>query len=543
MNLPDIFSDRQFKWAAIAVAALLLILLTVNIFLIGGDAFIHTFNSLPDAPFAIIVTIFAASIWRQMSAEDQRRRIWGGLVFGWALWALAETIWSLYSIVGKEVPYPSLADLFWVIGYIPMTIGLFDSIRTVPAKLTSSQKMIIWGVSAATVLITVIFVLIPIVQDFDPQNLIVSALDLIYPLGDLLLMAIVWRLFFVYAKGDYGFAWRLLILGFALTTFSDLVFTYASWQDLYYPEMKATVLSRLVIDIPYTASYLLWFLGIYALHILLREQRPVKLGVQSKTVPLYGHIMIYLGNDNTVVTTSPNFDRFFGANAEQGGTLAEVTKISKQDELVIFEKLRTKEKVADLPIRVQDRHGVSHTVKVCGVTMYSPQAKYTGANILLRIPVEDSAFDATLNQYNRSMARHLLLQSGSNYAAEIKAFLLDYHLAYMKVLLSLVSREGGETMAQSLLDALLETSKKHDWQMQFNLQTIWEGDYPLQVLQEALPLLLDTAKQYASGVTDPQTVDTHMQTLNVQFGEAVHQDVARYCKEENGIRFADSRNS
>jgi hypothetical protein len=280
MNLPDIFSDRRFKWAAIAVATLILILLIVNIFLIGGDAFVHTFNSIPDAPFAIIVTVFAASVWRQMSTEDQRRRLWGGLVFGWALWALAETIWSLYSIFGQEVPYPSLADLFWVVGYIPMTIGLLDSVRTIPTKLTSSQKTLIWGVSAATILLTLVFVFIPIIQDFDPQNLIVSALDLIYPLGDLLLMSIVWWLFFVYEKGDYGFGWRLLIVGFILTTFSDLVFTYATWEDLYYPDMKATVLSRLFVDFPYTASYLVWFLGLYALHILLREQRPVKLGVQ-----------------------------------------------------------------------------------------------------------------------------------------------------------------------------------------------------------------------------------------------------------------------
>jgi len=307
--------------------------------------------------------------------------------------------------------------------------------------------------------------------------------------------------------------------------------------------MKANVLSRLVIDFAYTLSYLVWALGIYALRILLREQRPVKLGVQSKTAPLYGHIMIYLGSDNTVVTTSPNFDRFFGADTERGKTLAEVSTISKQDEHVILEKLQTKGKVADLSIQVRDRYGVSHTVKICGVTMYGPQGKYSGANILLRIPVEDSSFDAALNQYNRSMARHLLLQSGSNYDTEIKAFLLDYHLAYIKVLLRLVSREGGETMSQSLLDELLETSKKHNWQMQFDLQTVVKGDYPLQILQEALPILLETAKQFASRVTDPQTVDAHMQTLNVQFGEAVHQDVARYCKEENGIRFADSRDS
>ncbi|MBN1261731.1 MAG: hypothetical protein JXB35_13730 [Anaerolineae bacterium] len=543
MHLPDIFSDRQFKRAAIGVAALTLIMLIVNVFLIGGDAFIHTFNSIPDAPLAIIVTISAASIWRMMSTEDQRRRLWGGLVIGWALWALAEIIWSLYSILGQEVPYPSLADLFWVTGYIPMAIGLLGSVRTLPAKPTSSQKMVIWGVSAATVLIASIFVFIPIIQDFDPQLLLESALNLIYPLGDLFLLSIVWWLFFVYEKGDYGFAWRLLIFGFILTSFSDLIFTYAVWQDLYYPDMKANVISRLVIDFTYTLSYLIWALGIYALHILLREQRPVQLGIRTKSLPLYGHILIYLAGDNTVVTTSLNYGRFFGANPEQGKTLAELATIPQQDERLILTKVQTEGKITDLPIQVRDRDGLLHTITLCGLITHNPQGQYSGAHILLRIPVEDGAFDQALSQYNRSMARHVLRKSGSNYDTEIKAFLLDYYLEYIKVLRELISHEGGKPMIQALLDELVETSRKHNWQMQFDLQTILQGDYPLHILQEALPVLLDTAKQFASKVTDPQTVEASMQTLHGQFGEAVQQEVARYCKAENGVRFADSHDS
>lgn len=543
MNLPDIFSDRRFRNATIAVAVFTLILLIINIFLIGGDEFVHTFNSTPDAPLAIIVTILAAAVWRLMSTEDQRRSLWSGLVAGWALWALAEIIWSLSSILGQEVPYPSLADLFWVVGYIPMAIGLLAAVRITPIRPTPAQSRLIWGVSITTVLIASVFIFIPIIQGFDPQQPLVSTLNLIYPLGDLFLMSIVWRLFFVYEKGDYGFSWRLLIVGFMVMTFSDLVFTYASWQDLYYPNMKANILSCLAIDFTYTLSYLLWALGIYGLHILLRQQRPLKLSLHTKTVPVYGHILIYLTSDNTVVTTSPNFGRLFDINTDQGKTLTEVSTISKQDERVIIEKLQTEGKIADLPIQFRDRYGLLHAVKLCGLTMYSPQGKYSGANLLLRIPIKDHAFDKSLNQYNRSMARHLLLKSGSQYDAEIKAFLLDYYLAYIKALFGAVLHEGGETMSQSLLDELQATAQRHDWQMQFNPQTMLEGDYPLHILQEALPILLETAQQFAARVTDPQTVDAHIQALNAQFGETVHQDIARYCKAENGVRFADSHDS
>ena len=533
MNLPHIFSDRRFRIVAAAFAIFILILLAINLFLIGGDIFVFTLNSSLNAPLAILVTLFAAFIWRRMSTEKQRRRLWAGLVLGWALWAIAETIWAVYSVLGQEVPYPSLADLFWVVGYLPMGIGLLARVRTMPTKPTRNENLLIWGTSAATVLITFVFVFLPIIQGFDPEGLVESVLNLLYPLADLCLLIIVWRLFFTYEKGDYAFAWRLLTFGFILMTFSDFVFTYASWQEIYYPEMKATVLSRLVIDFPYTASYAIWLLGIYALFILRGEEHPIELGAQPRMVPSYGHILLYTKSDNTVISVSPNFGRLFKGGAVEGRSLAEALAISEQDERAIVEKLKLEQKVADLPVQIRNRSGAAQEVKLCGVAIASAQGEYAGANILLRIPVEDGSFDDALDQDARLMTQYLLDRSGSNYSAEIGQFLLDYHLAYIKVLLKLVSHEGGEAMSQSLLDKLLETSKEHNWQMRFNPQTVLEGDYSLEVLREALPILLETAKQFAVRVTDPNVVAAQMQALDRQFSEAVHRDAARYCKKES----------
>jgi hypothetical protein len=230
MNLPQIFSDRQLKRVTIAVAIVMLVFVTINIFVVGGDLFIYTFNSSLNSPLAIIVAFSAFSVWRLMSAEKHNRFLWSGILIGWALWALAETIWAVYSILGQEVPYPSLADFFWVVGYIPMGIGLITRIRTMPTKPNRSQNLLIWWFSASTILLTIFFIFIPIIQSFDPQRLIESILNLVYPLADLFLVIIVWRLFFTYEEGDYGFSWRLLTLGFIFMTVSDFIFTYTTWQ-------------------------------------------------------------------------------------------------------------------------------------------------------------------------------------------------------------------------------------------------------------------------------------------------------------------------
>jgi hypothetical protein len=171
MKIPAIFSNRQFKVVAIVTAIVALLILLLNIFVIGGDAFIYTFNSSINPPLAILITVFAASILRHMSRQDQSHHLWAGMIAGWALWALAETLWIIYTLLSAEVPYPSLADLFWVLGYIPMGFGLITRIRTMPTKPKRVQGWIIWGSLAILLIITAVFVFLPVIQYFDSSRL------------------------------------------------------------------------------------------------------------------------------------------------------------------------------------------------------------------------------------------------------------------------------------------------------------------------------------------------------------------------------------
>ena len=66
-------------------------------------------------------------------------------------------------------------------------------------------------------------------------------------------------------------------------------------------------------------------------------------------------------------------------------------------------------------------------------------------------------------------------------------------------------------------------------------------NYPLEVLREALPVLVDTAKQFASRITNAELVGAQMQKLTSQFSAAVHKDAAYYMEPKSEIRFADSR--
>jgi hypothetical protein len=529
MTLPNIFSNRQFKRIAIAVAIFFLVVLLINVFVIGGGAFVFTFNGILNSPLAIITAVSAAAIWRLMSAEKNNRLLWSGIVLGWGLWAIAETIWAAYSILEKEVPYPSVADLFWVAGYIPMGYGLIARIRTMPAKPNSSQLIQIIGASVITVIITYLFIFAPILRDLNPQFWIENILNFIYPLADLILLTIVWRLFFAYEEGTYGFVWRILTVGFILQTISDFIFTYASWKGLYYPDMQANILSRLAVDIPYTTAYLLWVLSIHALRILLKEETPRLASSRIRLVRNYGHILVYTRNDDTVIDVSPNFNRFFQDGNVKGKPLANALTLPEQDVQAFMEKLRKGERMTDLPLKIQNLSGVLQDVYLNGMAIHSPQKEYQGSNLLLRMRTADHSFDDVLNDETKALAKYLLEKSGSSSKMEVAQFLSDYYLAYIKSLLDMASHQGGTALAQTLLDQLQKTAERNNWPIQFNLDTIMEHTKcPLEVLIKALPELLETAKQFVSAVTGPVAVETRLREVSSQFNESIHQDAEYY---------------
>jgi len=56
---------------------------------------------------------------------------WLCFAVGLGLWFLGEVSWSVYTLLlSVELPYPSIADVFWLSGYIPIFIALFLYVKT-----------------------------------------------------------------------------------------------------------------------------------------------------------------------------------------------------------------------------------------------------------------------------------------------------------------------------------------------------------------------------------------------------------------------------
>ncbi len=532
MDLPPIFKNRKFIVPASILALIGLSFLAIMAFDLGGDLFIFTLGSVLNAPLAVLITILAISIYRQMGLGKHPRGMWAGMIFCWGLWAIAESLWMYFSLTGSEVPYPSWADLFWLVGYIPLLAGLISRLRSIPTKPTLVQNILIWLISLLIILGAGYFAIKPSIDYWGEGRLVENLPNLIYPLADLLVAIIILRLFFSFEKGDYGFGWRLIAVGFFLLTTADLVFTYATWEEIYYPDMQANLISRLFVDAPYTLSYFMWLLGVLALGILLRQDKPdIKISTPI-TIPRYCHILLATAGDDTILKSSANIEHLIESGSIIGKPLAQALPLSITDSRLLLEGLHGIGRVTDLPAQFLHTSGKLLRIKICGMAVKDTKGGYLGSNLLLRVPTEDASPDTCLSQESKSLAEYIMGTTGCDFSTEISRFLLDYHLAYLRELFLLADKEGGATMKASLVEKLKEICAEHKWSLQFDLESgIADANYPLEVLRESLPVLLQAVKDFIILVEDRHTVEQKMLEVHAQIIQPVHEEVARYLKQ------------
>jgi hypothetical protein len=534
-----VFSDRAFRWVTIAVITAAALILIINIFLIGGDTFVFSFNSAINAPLAIVITIAALSTMKRMGAQQTGRLLWAGILIGWALWALAEVIYGLYSILGQEAPYPSIADIFWMVGYLPMGLGLYLRSRTLPIRPTRDQWLTIAAFSILTILLAGVFVFWPTFQSFDPSTPFMNLINIAYPVEDCLLLIVVWRLFFTYEKGEYAFGWRLLAVGFILLTIGDLIYLYANSTDpvLYYPDLRANFISRFGADLPYSFSYLSWVLGIFALRIPTREERAAEPPLAVKLPQKYAHILIFTKYDNSVIDVSPNFSRLLERQPAKGRSLAELLGISAPAGAYINDQLKLEKKITDLPVEIEKSAVGKVQAWLCGIAVFNPQGSYSGSNLLLSIPVDSEAYNELLNPEKRLMAERLLDVTGSQYRECIDPFLVSYYTPFFKGLHGMAAAQGGEKMSAAFQEELGRCAEANGWDIRFHPETgLIVGNCAGEGLKKALPALLESARKFTALVTDQGSVDGEVEKIKGRFGEEVRREMGKIGNWGSGNR-------
>lgn len=245
------------------------VIIAINLFFyiarLGGDTvLLYVSDLLPIvcACIAVVGLFMAVRSFRQM---DFVKNAWMMILTGVVLYCLAEAIYAVLEIAMRadmNDTFPSVADYFWCIGYIPIFIGLTMMLlgykrSGLPLGKTGVYAILL-GLVVAVFGVTIYFILIPIIEDTGTGTF-AKIFYIFYPVADTLVVAPSLLLMYItslFGGGAISRPWKYLAVSFMFFTFADLLYSYLSWRDLYG--------NGNLIDVAWHSGYLLVALsGLY----------------------------------------------------------------------------------------------------------------------------------------------------------------------------------------------------------------------------------------------------------------------------------------
>ncbi|WKT57769.1 hypothetical protein QVH35_10740 [Candidatus Nitrosotenuis chungbukensis] len=181
---------------------------------------------------------------------------------GYAIsWFIAEMLWIVQELYLRVDPFPSSADIFYLVGY-PFLLMFFIAYLQ-PVRLAITKKMFIAASSIAmgTLIPSVYLALEP----SKSSDLLQHSLSVIYPIFDALILIPALLGVALFFKGQVNFTWTLMCLGAISVFVADTAFLFAQNEDSYYTGNPMEIL--------FYWNYILLTFGVYGHMKLFQRSR------------------------------------------------------------------------------------------------------------------------------------------------------------------------------------------------------------------------------------------------------------------------------
>jgi len=193
-------------------------------------------NAFP--PFIACVAVVSAAFALKKywgNPGDKFSKIWVGFTLGMVCWFLGEVGWAIYTLVlNVEMPYPSIADVAWLIGYIPMIIAFNMYLRVFHFAISKTMylvEVIAVAISSSALYSYLVFQILAGAAEVEMTELIV---DIAYPTLDIVLFGLAMLGLFIFAKGKIAPAWLLISGAVLMNVAADMLFSYTTLNGTYY---------------------------------------------------------------------------------------------------------------------------------------------------------------------------------------------------------------------------------------------------------------------------------------------------------------------
>lgn len=249
--MSHIVKTKQSLMLKIFILSIITIsLLYATQFVLDDDQF--AFISTPSyiiipGVLAVTSTYIAIKEWK----NNTRNKI--AMVFfaaGTVCWFVAEQTWQVIDIIFEQDPFPSIADVFYLLAYPLFVTFLILYLR--PIKKNITKPIILFA--AVISLVFLIPVLHVLADYYNEDNSLDIFIGLLYPIlsSVLLFFTLLGITFFV--RGIQTYFWIMVFIGFLIDTVADVLFLFTVIDDSYYDGQ--------ITDLLYLIGYLFYIAGI-----------------------------------------------------------------------------------------------------------------------------------------------------------------------------------------------------------------------------------------------------------------------------------------
>jgi diguanylate cyclase (GGDEF)-like protein/PAS domain S-box-containing protein len=195
-----------------------------------------------EAFLACAVVAMAIKVRRE---QPPQRRTWALFLAALVSWLTADLLGLLWP--GGAVPFPSVVDAFYLLGYPLMAASIHAAIRLRASGRDALST--IDGLRVATAIAVPVYLLWiqPAIRDAELSTA-AQAVSLAYPVMDLMLLAIGVR--FVLSAGRWERSTIGFVLGIALVVISDVAYNVQV--------LAGTYESPSLVDVGWLAAFVLW---------------------------------------------------------------------------------------------------------------------------------------------------------------------------------------------------------------------------------------------------------------------------------------------
>lgn len=208
---------------AVLVASAVLVL--VYVFGQADHKFMLAFSNAA-APTSAFAAFLAACLAARRFHKSNLGTIFSTLAVGLLFWFLGESAWSFYALaLNVETPYPSVADAFWLVGYVPLGAGLYMVFKASGFAHRKPVKALSILAAAAIGLLATYSLILPTMcsPSEDPKAFF---LDLAYPTLDTVVFLFAFGLLVALSGTRLGWTWFPIPLGVFMNIVADMSFSW-----------------------------------------------------------------------------------------------------------------------------------------------------------------------------------------------------------------------------------------------------------------------------------------------------------------------------